>query len=117
MPAGYFGEEASKARINFIREIRNSTQGKIATLKILKIFNRAINTSHPVISSISLEYRLKHWCKLILPPEIIAMLSLPQVLIALPISAINVAASSEDEDEDESDKETGPLEYLELTSE
>ena len=74
-------------------------------------------TSDPVISSISLQYRIKRGHKLTLPSEVIAMLSPPQVLIASPTSAINVVASSEGEDEDDSDKETGPLDYLELDSE
>ena len=45
------------------------------------------------------------------------MLSPPQVLIASPTSAINVVASIGDEDVDHSDKETGPLDHLELDSE
>ena len=73
-----------------------------------------MDNSDPVISSISLQYRLKRRQNLSLPSEVIAMLSPPQVLIASPTSAINVVASSEDEDEDDSDKETGPLDYLEL---
>ena len=81
------------------------------------IFNRVIDTSDPVISSISLQYRLKRRHKLTLPSEVIAMLSPPQVLIASPTSPINLVASSKYEDEDDSDKETGPLSYLELDSE
>ena len=73
-----------------------------------------MDTSDPVISSISLQYRLKRQHKLTLPSEIIAMLSPPQVLIASPTSAINVVASIGDEDVDHSDKETGPLDHLEL---
>ena len=71
-----------------------------------------MDTSDAVISSISLQYRLKPRHKLTLPSEVIAMLSLPQVLIASPTSAINDVASSEDEDN--SDQETRPLDYLEL---
>ena len=75
-----------------------------------------MDTFGPVISSISLQYRLKPWHKLTLPSEVITMLLLPQVLIASPTSAINHVASSEDEDEDDSDKETRPLDCLELDS-
>ena len=73
-----------------------------------------MNTSDSVISSISLQYRLKRRHKLNLPSEVIAMMSPPQVLIASPTSAINLVTSSGDEEEDDSDKETGPLGYLEL---
>ena len=73
-------------------------------------------SSDPVISSISLQYRLKRRHKLTLPSEVIAMLSPPQVLIASS-TAINLVASSADEAEDNSGKETRPLDYLELDSE
>ena len=78
LAAGYFGEEASDARNKFYkrgREFRARKNSRINNLK--DIFNRAMNTSDPVISSISSLYRLKRWHKLTLPSEVIAMLSPP----------------------------------------
>ena len=116
LPAGYFGEEASEARNKFYKRDREFHARKNSHINNLEdIFNRAMDTSDPVISSISLQYRLKCWHKLTLPSEVITMLLPPQVLIASPTSAINLVASSEDEDD--SDKETEPLDYLELDSE
>ena len=114
LPSGYFGEEASEARNKFYkrdREFHTRRNSRINNLE--DIFNRAMDTSDPVISSINLQYRLKRRHKLTLPSEVIAMLSPPQVLIVSPTSAINVVASSEDD----SEKETGPSDYLELDSE
>ena len=117
-PAGYFGKEASEARNKFYKRNREFHARNNSYINNLEdIFNRAMYISDPVISSISLQYRLKGRHKLTLPLEVIAMLSLPQVLIASPTSAINLVASSEVEDESDSDKETGPLDYLELDSE
>ena len=114
---GYFGEEASEARNKFYKKDREFHARKNSRINNLEdVFNRAMDTSDPVISSISLQYRLKRRHKLTLPSEVIAMLSPPQVLIASLTSAINLVASSKYEDED-SDKETGPLDYLELDSE
>ena len=123
LPAGYFREEASETRNKFYKRDRefyarkNSRKNNRSINNLEYIFNRAIDTSDPVISSISLQYSLKRRHKLTLPSEVIAMLSPPQVLIVSSTSAINVVASSEDKDEDDSDKETGPLDYLELDSE
>ena len=97
LPAGYFGEEASEARNKFYKRDREFHARKNSRINNLEdIFNRAMDTSDPVISSISLQYRLKRWHKLTLP-SVIAMLSPPQVLIASPTSAINLVASSEDD--------------------
>ena len=118
LPAGYFGEEASEARNKFFKRDREFHARKNSRVNNLEnIFNRAMDTSDPVISSIRLQYLLKRRHKLTLPSEAIAMLSLPQVLIASPTTAINFVASSEDGNEDDSDKETGPLDHLELDSE
>ena len=118
LPAGYFGEEASEARNKFYKRDREFHAKKNSRINNLEdIFNRAMDTSDPVICSISLQYSLKRRHKLTLPSEVIAMLSPPQVLTVSSTSAINVVASSEDKDEDDSDKETGPLDYLELDSE
>ena len=114
LPAGYFGEEAPETRNKFYKRDREFYARKNNRINNLEdIFNRAMDTSDPVISRMSL-HRPKRWHKLTLPSEVIAILLPPQVLIASPTSAINVVASSEDEDEDDSDKETGPLDYLEL---
>ena len=118
LPAGYFGEEASEARNKFYKRDREFHARKNSRINNLEdIFNRAMDRSHPVISSISLQYRLKRRHKLTLLSEVIAMLSPLQVLIASPTSAINLVASSEDKNEDDSDKETEPLDYFKLNSE
>ena len=118
LPAGYFGEEASEARNKFYKRDREFHERKNNRINNPEdIFNRAMDTSDPVISSISLQCCLKRRYELTLPSEVIAMLSPPQVLIGSPTSAINLVASSENEDEDDSDKETEPLDYLELDSE
>ena len=117
LPSGYFGEEASEARNKFYKRDSELYARKNSRINNLE----DIFTTDAVICSISLQYRLQRRHKLTLPSEVIAMLSPPQVLIASPTSAINFVASSEDEDgnedEDDSDKETGPLDYLELDSE
>ena len=115
LPAGYFGEKAFEARNKFYKRDKEFHVRKNSRINNLEdIFNRAMNTSDPVISSISLQYRLKRRHKLTLPSEIVAMMSPPQVLIASQTSAINLVTSSDDEEEEDSDKETGPLDYLEL---
>ena len=94
LPAGYFGEEASEARNKFYKrdgEFHTRKNSRINNLE--DIFYRAMDTSDPVIYSISLQYRLKRRHKLTLPSEVIAILSPPQVFIASPTSAINVVAS------------------------
>ena len=118
LAAGYFGEEASEARNKFYKSDRDFHARKKSRINNLEdIFNRAMDTSDPVISSIILQYRLKRRHKLTLPSEVIAILSPSQILIVSPTSVVNVVASSEDEDEDDSEKETGTLDYLELDSE
>ena len=83
LPAGYFWEEASEARNKFYKTDREFHAKKNSTINNLEdIFNRAMDTSDPVISSISLQYRLKRRQNLTLPSEVIAVLSQPQVLIA-----------------------------------
>ena len=80
LPAGYFGEEASKARNKFYKRDREFHTRKNSRINNLEdIFNSAMDTSDPVISSISLQYRLKRLHKLILPSEVMALLSLPSI--------------------------------------
>ena len=99
LAAGYIREEASEARSKFYKRDREFHTWKNRRINNhADIFNKAMDTSDPVISSISLQYRLKRRHKLTLPSEVIAMLSPPQVLIPSPSFAINVVASSEDED-------------------
>ena len=89
LPAGYFGEEASEARNKFYKRDREFHSRKNSHINNLDdIFNRAMDTSDPVISTISLQYHLKARHKLTLPSEVIAMLLPPQVLIASPTSAM-----------------------------
>ena len=78
LPAGYFGEEESEERNKFYKRGRELHARKNSRNNNLEdIFNRAMDTSDPVISSISLQYCLKRRHKLTLPSEVIAMLSPP----------------------------------------
>ena len=64
---GYFGEEASEARNKFYKRDREFHARKNSCINSLEdIFNRAMDTSDPVIFSISLQYCLKRWHKLTL---------------------------------------------------
>ena len=75
LPAGYFGEEASEARNKFYKRDKEFIARKNSRINNLEdVFNRAMVSSDPVISSISLQYRLKRRHKLTLPSEVIAML-------------------------------------------
>ena len=59
LPAGYFGEEASEARNKFYKRDREFFARKNSRINNFEdIFNRAMDTSDPVISRISLQYRL-----------------------------------------------------------
>lgn len=78
LPAGYFAEEASEARNKLYKRDREFHARKNSRIHNLEdIFNRAMDTSNPVVSSTSLQRRLKIRHKLCLPSEVIAMLSPP----------------------------------------
>ena len=55
LPAGYFGEEASEVRNKIYKRDRESCARKNSRINNFEdVFNRAMDTSDPVISSISL---------------------------------------------------------------
>ena len=55
LPAGYFGEEAFEARNKFYKRDREFYANKNSSINNLEdIFNIAMDTSDPVISSMSL---------------------------------------------------------------
>jgi len=75
LPVGYFGEEGSEGRNKFYKQDRQFHARKTSRKHNLEdIFNRAMDTSDPIISSINLASRIRSQKKLPLPSEVIDML-------------------------------------------
>lgn len=84
LPVGYFGEEASEARNKLYKRDRLFHARKTSRAHNLEdVFNRAIDTSDPVISSINLRQRTRHRHKQQLPMEVIALLEPPEIEVSV----------------------------------
>lgn len=79
LPAGYFGEDAAESRNKLYKQDREFHARKSTRINNLQdVFNRAIDTSDPVISSIRLKNRLETRRRLNLPAEVINLLCIPE---------------------------------------
>lgn len=73
LPVGYFGEEGSEARNKHDRLYYARKMSRQKNLE--DVFNRAMDTSDPFISSINLEKTVSRKHKLQLPSEVSNLLS------------------------------------------
>lgn len=80
LPIGCFGEEGSEARNKLYKYDRLYHARKTSRQHNLEdMFNRAMDTSDPIISSINLDKRISRQRKLNLPSEVVEMLKQPQL--------------------------------------
>lgn len=96
LPIGMVGEEASKARNkNYKQYRRDHSRKNNRTANLTDIFNRIMDTSDPIVSSLSLDSRLKKKRQLPLPEDVRNLLANPTE---------NLPSNSESaDDEDEYD--------------
>ena len=75
LPAGYYGEDAAEARNKIYKSDRLSharTTSRVDNFS--DVFNRALDTSDPLISSLGINTRIQQRKRLNLPPEVIQLL-------------------------------------------
>lgn len=97
LPVGYFAEEASEARNKLYKHDREHHARKTSREHNLEdVFNRAMDTSDPIISSINMQKRASQQHKVNLPSEVINMLLQPN-------------ADTSFEETEEADEETEDL--------
>lgn len=96
LPLGMLGEEASEARNKYYKSYRRDHARKLSRIANLKdIFNRAMDTSDPIISSLAINTRLQKREQLPLPTEVIKLLAIPTDHVP--------STSNMEQDEDEQD--------------
>lgn len=76
LPVGYFGEEGAESRNKFYKSDRLHHARKCSRAKNFEdVFQRAMDTSDPIISSLNLEKRIKKQRRQCLPTEVLELLS------------------------------------------
>lgn len=120
LPLGFLGEDAAESRHKIYKADRlHHARKSSRTNNILDIFNRAMDTSDPLISSINLSKRMQQRKRLQLPQEVIEMLKChnPNEELESEIqSIINQNVEEIDEKYDESDdyNEDGLQSYVNI---
>ncbi|XP_049304258.1 uncharacterized protein LOC125776435 [Bactrocera dorsalis] len=75
LPMGFFGEQAAESRHQIYKADRlHHARRNNRTNNLLDIFNRAIDTSDPLISTFFLSKRIQKRKRITLPPEVIELL-------------------------------------------
>lgn len=86
LPLGMMGEDAAESRNKNYRSDRLNYARKCSRVaNLTDVFNRAMDTSDPIISSISLEKRLNKRQRLALPSEVIDLLDVPEPTNSVPM--------------------------------
>lgn len=109
LPVGMLGEEASEARNKNYKNFRlHHSRKSSRSANLEDLFCRALDSSDPIISSISQQTRLQSRAKLPLPEEVRNLLDVP------PLSDIiwNAEAGEEDDTDDDLCKNNNIFEYM-----
>ncbi|XP_049312286.1 uncharacterized protein LOC125778464 [Bactrocera dorsalis] len=108
VPVGCLGENASEARNKFYKKDRIAHARKNSrSNNIVDVFNRAMDSSDPLLSSICLNNRTKNKLIRRIPHEVTELLELP----AVPDN-LDVASTSRHEDDDENCSSDDDIEML-----
>lgn len=98
LPVGVMSEEAAESRHKFFKKDREIHSRKIGPKETMfDIYTRALGTSDPILSSFSLNARLKRKRRLDLPEQVREMLLVPEE----PLAPDSTTSSSDDEEEHE----------------
>lgn len=116
MPIGCLGENASEARNKFYKQDRRSHARQNSRINnMLDVFHRSIDSSDPILSSISLKKRSAHLKKKVLPKDVIELLEAPNFEIEIKNEPENKESGSDSETDSECE---GVINYsLELDAE
>ena len=111
LPVGVLGEEAAEARNKHYKSYRLNHSRKCSHSATLEdVFNRAMDTSDPVMSTVSLQTKMQKCDKLLLPLEV-------QSLLAQDTIPHNPHSLHVDEHEDFDINESSLLKNIELSDE
>lgn len=111
LPIGCFGEEGSEARNKMYKHDRQFHARKTSRQSNLAdIFNRAMDTSDPIISSINLAKGIRRQHKLTIPSEVLSMLAKPTLEEGSQERSDDEEKEAEEKDdkEEEEEKEEEP---------
>lgn len=116
MPIGYLRENASEARNKFYKQDRRSHARQNSRINnMLDVFHRSIDSSDPILSSISLKKRSAQLKKKVLPKDVIELLEAPNFEIEIKNEPENKESDSDSETDSECE---GVINYsLELDAE
>lgn len=107
LPVGCFGEDAAESRNKVYKSDRLDHARRTSRRNnLFDVFNRALDTSDPLISSLRINTRVNQRKRLTLPPEVIALLScedLPETFEDLPETTDSEENTDEPEEQNEED--------------
>ena len=131
LPVGYFAEDASESRNKLYKKDREMHARKDSrTHNLTDIINRALDTSDPIISSASLQTRMKKKHSKMFPSEVLEMLLTPEPNQLISNNETNFSPQTsnviisdgpcsdgdDDEDSDQLKILLQPLDYITLKS-
>lgn len=116
LPIGCFGEEAAESRNKHYKYDRlNHARKTSRKTNLLDVFNRALDMSDPLVSSISVKKRVEQKSRMQLPREVVDMLLTPEIPEDLKVNTRRIESEEESEEESSEEDCLETIDYLVLS--